>query len=611
MKFHPSAAFFFVAFSLVAIPSQAYGGSGDDWSHEPSNYERELTCTPPTGLQIFLYIVIAFVAAVAGLYPFMQLAGIPFYRWWGSRYKTEGETIFGYVTSAEEDVEVTIHHHRDYTSSVSEKTTGRHLTIEYLGIVDKELKIIRKRMPYVSAKTFERPSETGEVELLMLPSEGAFSAYPRDAFFPSKMQRIRIYCGTCLGSIVGIILLAVGMQAILHKDACSPTAGQKAGAFLFFAGILLTDFLVVLLLYKWHVNNVVRGGKVLRQIPENYFEQEQIAVMMKPLQKHFPDYDPESNTPGMFGSYREEAPPEEAPPGADHHFDDYESWSTRAMPGAFTNTAPRAATGGSFNAADQPKPSDQGSSTKGEDDSLLSKPAFQRPVNPKSSVIANGWLEQQRWDDMTAWKDVMLSLIEGRMPGEETTLLIQRNVTNASTGKVELEVLHEIPMKWLEQVRYQERSAENGFMLKVLNIKEEFVFRCPDSEAAENWVLTLLSVQQMSESERDESGHTASSSSFADGSDDGEDEMHAKILKQVVKSKIVKILAVSKKDSLKLSKLRVKVLRALEMDESAAFSKKLFEKAFESATSDGNVVVDEDQRVSLSHNEDEEAGGTQ
>ena len=70
------------------------------------------------------------------------------------------------------------------------------------------------------------------------------------------------------------------------------------------------------------------------------------------------------------------------------------------------------------------------------------RPEFQRPSNPKVALIANGWIEQQRRSKMrTVWKDVLASLVEGRKPGEETTLWIQRQITNAN-GKPELEALH-------------------------------------------------------------------------------------------------------------------------------------------------------------------------
>lgn len=59
-----------------------------------------------------------------------------------------------------------------------------------------------------------------------------------------------------------------------------------------------------------------------------------------------------------------------------------------------------------------------------------SKPCFQRPINPKSNLIANGWIEQQRRSKMRViWKDILASLVEGRKPKEETTLWIQRQGT--------------------------------------------------------------------------------------------------------------------------------------------------------------------------------------
>jgi hypothetical protein len=124
------------------------------------------------------------------------------------------------------------------------------------------------------------------------------------------------------------------------------------------------------------------------------------------------------------------------------------------------------------------------------------KPHFQRPSNPSSALIANGWIEQQRRSKMrVVWKEVLASLVEGRKPGEETTLWIQREVRNATTGKPELEALHQIPVKWLQTVSF---FTDRRFILKVYNLQEEFVFRCERSEeAAQNWVLTLRSIQEI------------------------------------------------------------------------------------------------------------------
>jgi hypothetical protein len=128
------------------------------------------------------------------------------------------------------------------------------------------------------------------------------------------------------------------------------------------------------------------------------------------------------------------------------------------------------------------------------------KPCFQRPINPSSNLIANGWIEQQRRSKMrVVWKDVLASLVEGRRPGEETTLWIQRQVINQQTGKVTgLEALHQIPMKWLEDVNYVDLYGDQRFTLKVCNIAEEFYFRTRDEQSAQSWVLTLRSARDAS-----------------------------------------------------------------------------------------------------------------
>lgn len=92
--------------------------------------------------------------------------------------------------------------------------------------------------------------------------------------------------------------------------------------------------------------------------------------------------------------------------------------------------------------------------------STLTRPSFQRPTNKKSNLIANGWVEQQRRSKFrVVWKEVLASLVEARRPGEETTLWIQResidiNSVGSSKGKKTLEALHQIPMKWLLDVKY-------------------------------------------------------------------------------------------------------------------------------------------------------------
>lgn len=151
---------------------------------------------------------------------------------------------------------------------------------------------------------------------------------------------------------------------------------------------------------------------------------------------------------------------------------------------------------------------------------LSSKPAFARPANPNSALIAHGWVEQQRRSKMRiVWKDVLASLVEGRRPGEETTLWIQREVTNQTTGHVELEALHQIPVKWLEEINYMQYSTDNRFSLKVFNLNEEFIFRCAkDDEAAQNWVLTLRSVKQIAQRKKNAAAASVGSTGSADSS---------------------------------------------------------------------------------------------
>jgi hypothetical protein len=123
---------------------------------------------------------------------------------------------------------------------------------------------------------------------------------------------------------------------------------------------------------------------------------------------------------------------------------------------------------------------------------LRTKPAFQRPVNPTSSLVANGWIEQQRRSKMRfVWKEVLASLVQARKPGEETTLWIQREITNPVSGKRELEALHQIPVKLLQAVNYLDYAADNRFTVKLFSQTDEFIFRCNDDVAAINWVMTL------------------------------------------------------------------------------------------------------------------------
>lgn len=141
--------------------------------------------------------------------------------------------------------------------------------------------------------------------------------------------------------------------------------------------------------------------------------------------------------------------------------------------------------------------------------SNATKPAFQRPINKSSNLIANGWLEQQRRSTLRmVWKQILASLVEARRPGEDTTLWIQREVevpnknendkSGDKKGKVTLDALHQIPMKWLLNVRYLDDYGDFRFCLKVYNVQDEFVFRTPDEDSCKEWVATLTSAMEAS-----------------------------------------------------------------------------------------------------------------
>jgi len=121
------------------------------------------------------------------------------------------------------------------------------------------------------------------------------------------------------------------------------------------------------------------------------------------------------------------------------------------------------------------------------------KPSFQRSPNPNSNLLATGWIEQQRRSKMRiVWKEVLASLVEGRRSSkEETTLWIQRQIHNPSTQKNELEALHQIPLKWVEDISYLDFYGDFRFSIKVYNFPDEFHFRCQDEDSASQWIKIL------------------------------------------------------------------------------------------------------------------------
>jgi hypothetical protein len=159
------------------------------------------------------------------------------------------------------------------------------------------------------------------------------------------------------------------------------------------------------------------------------------------------------------------------------------------------------------------------------------KPSFQRPVNSGSSLVANGWIEQFRRSKFRhTWKEVLASLVEGQKPDEVTTLWIQRETVNPTTGKTELEALHRIPLKGLEVVSFQDNSTDNQFRLKLYNSTDEFVFRCNEApNDALRWVQTLKKHERLAKAmkhEEEKKGSETSSSSHTFSQQQQNQEQH-------------------------------------------------------------------------------------
>jgi len=149
------------------------------------------------------------------------------------------------------------------------------------------------------------------------------------------------------------------------------------------------------------------------------------------------------------------------------------------------------------------------------------KPSFQRPAKEGSSLVVNGWIEQFRRSKFRhTWKEVLASLVEGQKPGEVTTLWIQRETRNSSTGQTELEALHRIPLKVLEDVSFQDNTTDNQFRLKLYNSSDDFVFRCNGAaNDALRWVQILKKHENLAKGinneEEKKGSETSSNNNFS------------------------------------------------------------------------------------------------
>ena len=193
------------------------------------------------------YVIAGIFAVLFGLLPFNHFFRAIFDCKWGQKYRQEGNTIFGDATETKSRT----FYHND------------GLTIEYnADIGDGEVKIIQKKCGRVSTKTWACRTETGQIELLVLPSQGPYSAYPRDMFY---------WACTLLGTVVYLLCLDAGLSNIMGQPECYEVTPTKLWTvFAFFLAVLGLDFGIAFYLYCKHVRTVVSSGKVLRHVPQEF-----------------------------------------------------------------------------------------------------------------------------------------------------------------------------------------------------------------------------------------------------------------------------------------------------------------------------------------------------
>jgi hypothetical protein len=80
-------------------------------------------------------------------------------------------------------------------------------------------------------------------------------------------------------------------------------------------------------------------------------------------------------------------------------------------------------------------------------------------------------------------------------------LWIQREIIH--NGESQLDALHQIPMKWLLDVQFLDYYGDFRMSLSVYGVHEPFIFRTPDEESCREWVATLKSAREASNSKNE------------------------------------------------------------------------------------------------------------
>lgn len=209
----------------------------------------------------FLISLVMFAAMIFGIFVFGVVVAWIMLGPLNKEYTSQGKTIVGLVTGAKKKVRQDFHatttpgmfYGSTTHGTVTETTTNRILNVEYPIVVNGERKIVRKVFRQLHKKTFDRPNETFEVELYLLPKRGMLSAYPRDEFHLSKADK-------CKETFLGIFSLIMFMALLVF-------GARVAAPWYLFMAVVLVDIAFAIGICIHVRNFMLSGGKMLRFVP--------------------------------------------------------------------------------------------------------------------------------------------------------------------------------------------------------------------------------------------------------------------------------------------------------------------------------------------------------
>jgi len=128
-------------------------------------------------------------------------------------------------------------------------------------------------------------------------------------------------------------------------------------------------------------------------------------------------------------------------------------------------------------------------------------PNFQRPANPKSSILASGHIQMFMKEFFRCvWKEVLMSLVDTKRGPtgsleQVATVLLQKQ-EGPVNGIPEMKEVAQIPVTTIDDVNSLVENGEFKFSIRVCGKVDEYIFRCRDADSVANWVVTILSAKE-------------------------------------------------------------------------------------------------------------------